>query len=136
MQEKKTVSKLDLDYDIFISKTLMQCKRCGDIYYKKANIEHICMHNAHDAKKRRAGVPQEIQKKVPHKQKNSIEHPVLKVSKSFIHNEIVNIWRRHGMARHSVFPSITMKDYEVLQESAKKEENSSTFSFSPYDNFF
>lgn len=41
--QPRTVSRLDLDADVFTAKKVCRCAHCGDVYYAGSHIPHFCM---------------------------------------------------------------------------------------------
>lgn len=135
--EIKYRSKLDLDYDSFLTKKIYRCEECGDIYYTSSVQSHTCTS-------RKAVITEEINTQAlvngESFEMNRLNQllgikPVM--GSLWFYDEIYMIWKKNGFNRHEkpkLKDDIMKPVHNTLQinENAQKEK----FSFSPYDNFF
>lgn len=130
--EKNYQSRLDLDFDSFISKEIGRCNDCGDIYYVSSSAKpHACISRR---KSRSASPKNEPVDLVENFEMNRLNlllgiKPILE--KTWFHDEIYSIWKKSGFPRHPRPKSTDSLTNNILEDTSK-----GTFSFSPYDNYF
>ena len=127
-------SIIDLSQDGRKRKRIAKCGNCGDVYYFKVQAPHFCIS-------RRAAVNDNIEgagSTTPERTETEklnilldIKPPITVCS---VHDEIYAIWRRNNFPRRSrkSFVRQPIPRPDETPDSAR----SSSFSFSPYDNFF
>lgn len=122
-------SKLDLDYDTFLTKKIDRCDDCGDIYYSGTTRGHNCNQKKQrmspGAEPRALGVVENFEIN----QLNALLGIRPVIERVWFHDEIHAIWKRKNFPRHA---KPEAQEQPPRQESHEKDK----FSFSPYDNFF
>ncbi|KAI4291317.1 hypothetical protein PAPHI01_0591 [Pancytospora philotis] len=126
---KKFESKLDLDYDSFLTKKIDKCVACGDIYYAGARPPHACARQqgaqGHDATRRPTDSAHSTIQRASYAGDARAKEPA---DGFCVRSAIYSIWKADGFRRHAA----PAEDCPSSSEEQCKDK----FSFSPYDNFF
>lgn len=135
---KQYESKLDLDFDNFLTKKIDRCNVCGDIFYAGVQPPHACSNKQRPLAAspgnnlRTTGLlldPSESASEnasaIESQQSSMLDSAS---TSSVIHDKIYDLWKSNGFPRH--------KKTSVPAESGSDEHSKDNFSFSPYDNFF
>lgn len=133
--EKNYQSKLDLDFGSFMSKEIDRCSDCGDIYYASSGARpHLCISRKMGRPASPKNEPADILENFEMDRLNVLLgiKPILE--KTWFHNEIYSAWKKNNFRRHPRPQAADSVANSVLEDDRSPAK--STFSFSPYDNYF